>query len=162
MLADEDVELTLFLRDASKLPDAPEGARVVEGDVLDREQLDPAVRAQDIVYANLAGDLDAQAERIVESMATAGVQRLIFVTALGIYDEGSRQVRRVEPPSDRPDAGPVPSGGRHDRGVRTGLHHPSACLAHQRRRGGARRRHRQVPEPVVALESGREQARDGR
>jgi uncharacterized protein YbjT (DUF2867 family) len=44
MLADEDVELTLLLRDASKLADAPESARVVEGDVLDREQLDPAVR----------------------------------------------------------------------------------------------------------------------
>jgi uncharacterized protein YbjT (DUF2867 family) len=87
MLADEDVELTLFLRDASKLSDAPATARVVEGDVLDREQLDVAVRGQDIVYANLAGDLDAQAERIVESMTTAGVQRLIFVTALGIYDE---------------------------------------------------------------------------
>ena len=87
MLADEDVELTLFLRDASKLSDAPETARVVEGDVLDREQLDAALRGQDIVYANLAGDLDAQAERIVESMTTAGVQRLIFVTALGIYDE---------------------------------------------------------------------------
>jgi uncharacterized protein YbjT (DUF2867 family) len=42
MLADEDVELTLLLRDASKLADAPESARVVEGDVLDREQLDPA------------------------------------------------------------------------------------------------------------------------
>ena len=87
MLADEDVELTLFLRDASKLSDAPETARVVEGDVLDREQLDAAVPGQDIVYANLAGDLDAQAARIVESMTTAGVQRLIFVTALGIYDE---------------------------------------------------------------------------
>ena len=87
MLADEDVELTLFLRDASKLSDAPETARVVEGDVLDREQLDAAVPGQDIVYANLAGDLDAQAARIVESMTTAGVQRLIFITALGIYDE---------------------------------------------------------------------------
>ena len=87
VLADEDVELTLFLRDASKLADAPETARVVEGDVLDREQLGAALRGQDIVYANLAGDLDAQAERIVESMTTAGVQRLIFVTALGIYDE---------------------------------------------------------------------------
>jgi uncharacterized protein YbjT (DUF2867 family) len=61
MLADEEVELTLFLRDASSLADAPEGARLVEGDVLDREQLDPAVRGQDIVYANLAGDLDVQA-----------------------------------------------------------------------------------------------------
>src|ERR687895_229099 len=87
MVADEDVELTLFLRDASKLSDAPDTARVAEGDVLDREQLDPAVRGQAIVYANLAGDLGAQAERIVESMTTAGVQRLIFITALGIYDE---------------------------------------------------------------------------
>jgi uncharacterized protein YbjT (DUF2867 family) len=87
MLADADVELTLFLRDAGKLADAPGSARVVEGDVLDREQLDPAVRGQDIVYANLAGDLDVQAARIVESMTTAGVGRLIFITALGIYDE---------------------------------------------------------------------------
>ena len=98
MLADEDVELTLFLRDASKLADAPETARVVEGDVLDREQLDAAVRGQDIVYANLAGDLDAQAERIVEAMTTAGVQRLIFVTALGIYDEVSYEVTQKDEP----------------------------------------------------------------
>jgi uncharacterized protein YbjT (DUF2867 family) len=87
MLADQNIELTLFLRDASKLADTPDGARVVEGDVLDREQLDPAVRGQDIVYANLAGDLEDQAARIVESMTAAGAQRLIFITALGIYDE---------------------------------------------------------------------------
>jgi hypothetical protein len=45
----------------------------VEGDVLDPERLDPAVRGQDVVYANLAGDLDVQAARIVESMTAAGV-----------------------------------------------------------------------------------------
>jgi uncharacterized protein YbjT (DUF2867 family) len=87
MLADEDVELTLLLRDASKLAEAPESARVVEGDVVDREQLDPAVRGQDVVYANLAGELDTQATRIVESMTAASVQRLVFITALGIYNE---------------------------------------------------------------------------
>jgi uncharacterized protein YbjT (DUF2867 family) len=87
MLAGEDVELRLLLRDASKLADAPEGARVVEGDVLDRDELDAAARGEDVVYANLAGDLDVQAARIVESMTTAGVGRLIFITALGIYDE---------------------------------------------------------------------------
>lgn len=87
MLADEDVELTLFLRDASKLVDAPGAAQVVEGDVLDRDRLDSAIRGQHIVYANLAGDLDRQALTIVESMAAEGVQRLIFITALGIYDE---------------------------------------------------------------------------
>jgi uncharacterized protein YbjT (DUF2867 family) len=87
MLADKDTELTLMLRDPGKLADPPGHARVVQGDVLDREQLDPAVRGQDIVYANLAGDLDAQAAGIVESMTAARVQRLIFITSLGIYDE---------------------------------------------------------------------------
>lgn len=87
MLADEDLELTLLLRDASKLAQVPDGARVVEGDVLDRKQLDPAVRGQDIVYANLAGDLEDQARKVVESMSAAGVQRLVFITSLGIYDE---------------------------------------------------------------------------
>lgn len=102
MLADEDVELTLLARDTSKLAHVPDNARVVQGDVLDREQLDPAVRGQDIVYANLAGDLGAQAERIVESMTAAGVGRLIFVTALGIYDEvpgafGAWNNRQIDP-----------------------------------------------------------------
>lgn len=87
MLAGQDIGLTLLLRDAGKLADPPAAARVVEGDVLDREQLDPAVRGQDIVYANLAGDLDVQAARIVESMRAAGVPRLIFISALGIYGE---------------------------------------------------------------------------
>jgi uncharacterized protein YbjT (DUF2867 family) len=87
MLAGQDIELTLLLRDAGKPAEPPADARVVEGDVLDREQLDPAVRGQDIVYANLAGDLDVQAARIVESMTAAGVPRLIFINALGIYDE---------------------------------------------------------------------------
>jgi uncharacterized protein YbjT (DUF2867 family) len=87
ILSDQDVELTLFLRDAGKLAGAPRSARLVEGDVLDREQLDPAVRGQAVVYASLAGELDAQAARIVESMTAAGVQRLVFITSLGIYDE---------------------------------------------------------------------------
>jgi uncharacterized protein YbjT (DUF2867 family) len=39
------------------------------------------------VYANLAGDVDRQAKAIVRSMDAAGVQRLVFITSLGIYDE---------------------------------------------------------------------------
>lgn len=87
MLASDDVDLTLFARDATKLGGIPEHARVVRGDVLDREKLDAAVAGQDVVYANLAGELDKQAKRIVQSMTGSGVARLIFVTALGIYDE---------------------------------------------------------------------------
>lgn len=82
-----DVEQTLVVRDAGRLSETPENARVVEGDVLDRDVLDDAIRGQDIVYANLAGELDEQAHAIVASMDAAGVGRLVFVTALGIYDE---------------------------------------------------------------------------
>jgi nucleoside-diphosphate-sugar epimerase len=40
------------------------------------------------VYANLSGDdIDLQARNIVEAMSAAGVERLVFVTSLGIYDE---------------------------------------------------------------------------
>jgi len=87
MLADTDDELTLFLRERRKLDSVPDGARVVKGDVLDTDTLDAAVQGHDIVYANLAGDIDRQAQAIVRSMEAAGVRRLIFITSLGIYDE---------------------------------------------------------------------------
>ena len=46
------------------------------------------LKGQDIVYANLTGgDLDAQADSVIASMQAMGVKRLIFVLALGIYDE---------------------------------------------------------------------------
>lgn len=90
MLANHpEVELTLFLRDASKLPAERDlrNSRTVQGDVLNREQLNRVMAGQDVVYANLAGDVDQQAERIVASMHAAKVKRLIFVNSLGIYDE---------------------------------------------------------------------------
>ncbi|MFJ9765657.1 NAD(P)H-binding protein [Streptomyces erythrochromogenes] len=87
MLGREDVELTLVARERTRLPDVPAGARVIEGDVLDPEVLGQALRGQDVVYANLAGELDKQARAIVAAMGAAGVRRLVFVTALGIYDE---------------------------------------------------------------------------
>jgi uncharacterized protein YbjT (DUF2867 family) len=90
MLSDElDVKLTLFLRHPKKLgSNVPANARVVQGDVLQREQLDRVMSGQDIIYANLTGDdIDKQAKNIVDSMRTVKVQRLIFVASLGIYDE---------------------------------------------------------------------------
>ena len=62
--------------------------QVVQGDVLHKDQLNPAMAGQDIVYANLTGsDIDRQANAIVEAMDKARVKRLIFVASLGIYDE---------------------------------------------------------------------------
>ena len=90
MLANNDnVVLTLFLRHTRKLKaTAQKNSHVVQGDVLNKEQLNHAMAGQDIVYANLSGDdIDLQAKNIVEAMKAAKVERLVFVTSLGIYDE---------------------------------------------------------------------------
>lgn len=87
MLAEQGATLTLFARDKSRIPHVPDGSTVVEGSADDRQALAGAVQGQDVVYANLAGNLDEQARAIVETMEAEGVSRLVFVTALGIYDE---------------------------------------------------------------------------
>lgn len=83
------VEMTLFLRHPAKIKQGtPKNAHVVQGDVLNIEQLKHAMNGQDVVYANLTGeDIDAQAANIVEAMNAVGIKRLIFVASLGIYDE---------------------------------------------------------------------------
>ena len=83
-----NVEQTLLVRDAKKLRgDEPANAKVVIGDVLDKKLLAAVMQGEDVVYANLAGDVDTQTEHILAAMAKTGVKRLIFVNSLGIYDE---------------------------------------------------------------------------
>jgi uncharacterized protein YbjT (DUF2867 family) len=87
-LGTTDAKLTLYLRRASRLknPD-PERVRIVDGDVLDLATLHSAMKGQDVVYANLAGDMKRQAQRIVEAMRASGLRRLIFISSMGIYGE---------------------------------------------------------------------------
>lgn len=89
MLAEQaDVQQTLLVRDAGKLSyELPDNAQLVVGDVLNRGQLADVVKGHDIVYANLAGEIDLQAQSIVAAMMKAKVNRLIFINSLGIYNE---------------------------------------------------------------------------
>lgn len=88
LLEETDAGLTLYLRNASRLGNMDGNrVRVIEGDVLDHLKLKEAISGQDIVYANLAGEVDNMAKVIVEIMKEKGVKRLIFITSLGIYDE---------------------------------------------------------------------------
>jgi len=84
-----DVRLTLYLRRAKRLKAVgpAERVRLVEGDVLDAVTLESAMAGQDVVYANLAGDLAEQAQVIVQAMKKRSVKRLIFVSSMGIYGE---------------------------------------------------------------------------
>jgi uncharacterized protein YbjT (DUF2867 family) len=102
-LRDTDVTLTLFLRRARRLSN-PDSKRVtiVEGDVLDRATLEPEMKGQDVVYANLAGAMKQQAEHIVAAMHATGVARLLFISSMGIYDEvpGERYRSVLDPYRD--------------------------------------------------------------
>lgn len=80
--------LRLFLRDANRLPDyASDRIRVREGDATNFEAMDRAMEDVDIVFAALSGNLAESAQTIVDAMQKNNVQRLIFVTSLGIYNE---------------------------------------------------------------------------
>jgi uncharacterized protein YbjT (DUF2867 family) len=88
LLDDPAVALTLYLRRAGRLKNtAPDRVKIVDGDVLDGATLRNAMKDQDVVYANLAGDMAAQARIIVDAMHGAGLKRLIFVSSMGIYGE---------------------------------------------------------------------------
>lgn len=88
LLKNPDIQLTLFLRNAGRLSHLGSNqVRIIEGDVLDPKTLKEAIHDQDVVYANLDGEMDKEAANIVKTMGETGVERLIFITTLGIYDE---------------------------------------------------------------------------
>ena len=88
-----DINLTLFLRNKSRLRNGNiSRCRVIEGNVLDFQSLKKAIEGQDIVYANLAGELETMAKNVVKAMEETGVKRLIFSSSIGIYDIPLRPV----------------------------------------------------------------------
>jgi uncharacterized protein YbjT (DUF2867 family) len=99
-----DTRLTLYLRRAQRLSNADPGrVRIIEGDVLDIETLKSAIiDGQDVVYANLAGDMARQARVIIDAMHATGLKRLIFISSMGIYGEvpGERYRSILDPYRD--------------------------------------------------------------
>jgi uncharacterized protein YbjT (DUF2867 family) len=99
-----DIRLTLYLRRAQRLSNADPGrVRIIEGDVLDIETLKSAIiDGQDVVYANLAGDMARQARVIIDAMHATGLKRLVFISSMGIYGEvpGERYRSILDPYRD--------------------------------------------------------------
>jgi uncharacterized protein YbjT (DUF2867 family) len=81
-------ELTLFSRRPERLKPIDSTREVaVSGDVMNAADLDKVISGQDVVFASLTGNLGEMAKAIVESMKRVGVNRLIFITSMGIYNE---------------------------------------------------------------------------
>jgi uncharacterized protein YbjT (DUF2867 family) len=93
LVKENDIKLALFLRNKSRLRNNDVSkCRIIEGDALNINQLKDAIKGQDIVYANLAGDLEAMATNIVKAMQETEIKRIIAISSIGIYDEPLRPV----------------------------------------------------------------------
>ncbi|MDR3715590.1 MAG: NAD(P)H-binding protein [Puia sp.] len=93
LLGRSAIQLTLFVRNARRLrKKIPSEVRVVEGDALHYDELHGAIAGQDMVYINLAGDLEAMVKNVVRVMRETGVRRVILISSIGIYDKPLRPV----------------------------------------------------------------------
>jgi uncharacterized protein YbjT (DUF2867 family) len=79
------VHLTLLARNKNNIANDTADTTVLEADVMDFTKLKKAVESQDIVYINLAGNLEAMAKNIVKAMQESGVKRVIAISSIGIY-----------------------------------------------------------------------------
>lgn len=88
LLSDTDCHLTLFSRHAKDFYTDTERVTAINGDAENLEELKSVMRGQDVVYCAISGDaLPKIAENIVAAMKESEVQRLIFMGAVGIYNE---------------------------------------------------------------------------
>lgn len=88
LIANPDLRLTLVARRPQALQHLNnERIQVVAADILQPQALLPLMQGQDLVYANLAGELVAMADNVINAMRAAKVKRLIWVSSMGIYGE---------------------------------------------------------------------------
>ncbi|WBV53874.1 NAD(P)H-binding protein [Chryseobacterium gambrini] len=86
-----DVQLTLFARNTISLSQR-NNVKVMQGDAMNYNDVKNAVAGQDIVYVNLAGNLEAMAENVIKAMAETDVKRIIAISSIGIYDTPLKSV----------------------------------------------------------------------
>lgn len=85
---DKESKLTLFSRHASSIYTSSENITVIDGDALSLHDLKEAMKGIDVVYCSIwANELPQVAINLVSVMLESKVSRLIFMGAVGIYNE---------------------------------------------------------------------------
>ena len=87
-----DVQLTLLARNKNRITNETTHCTVIEANVMDFNKLKIAISGQDIVYVNLAGDLESMTKNIVKAMQETGIKRIIAISSIGIYETPLKSV----------------------------------------------------------------------
>lgn len=88
LLSETDCRLTLFARHAEAMYTSTDRISVINGDAENIAELKAVMPGQDVVYCAISGDALPQiTANIVTAMNEVGLERLIFMGAVGIYNE---------------------------------------------------------------------------
>jgi uncharacterized protein YbjT (DUF2867 family) len=87
LLNTTDAQLKLVSRHAASLSVDATREEAVNLNVMDTAALTQALNGVDAVFAAVSGDMADMARSIVAAMTAAGVQRVVFISSMGIYDE---------------------------------------------------------------------------
>ena len=88
LLSDTDYHITLFARHAEDMFSDSPRTTVANGDAENIEDLKKAMQGQNVVYCAISGEaLPKIAKNIVAVMSECDTKRLIFMGAVGIYNE---------------------------------------------------------------------------
>jgi uncharacterized protein YbjT (DUF2867 family) len=89
----KNAEVTLFVRNKSRLSSKiAKDHKVIEGDAMKYESVKNAIIGHDIVYVNLAGNLEVMGKNIVNAMKETRVKRIIAISSIGIYEKPLKSV----------------------------------------------------------------------
>ena len=102
----EDVELSVFVRNPEKFGDMDmTGVHIITGDALNADDVKQAMNGQDILLCSLDGDVLTMAKNIVAALEETPVQRIIWITGMGIHHEitGLRGVMLNQLAKQRPE-----------------------------------------------------------
>lgn len=87
-LQDTENHLTLFSRHAKSIYSDTSQVTVVDGDALSLIDLKNVMAGIDVVYCAISGEMLPQiAKNLVSVMGSTGISRLLFMGAVGIYNE---------------------------------------------------------------------------
>lgn len=86
-----DVQLTLFLRNSSRLDSLKnnENVAIIDGDITDYNTVATAMQGQDLVYIAMVDHTDDNVitKNVLKAMKENNVQRIIEPSLLGLYNE---------------------------------------------------------------------------
>ncbi|MBS4914316.1 MAG: NAD(P)H-binding protein [Veillonella sp.] len=87
LLERTDWELVLFSRQAGRIAVDDSRETAISGNVYNEAELVDAMEDVTAVVVALTGDLGAMAKAIVGAMKKVGLERIIFISSMGIYNE---------------------------------------------------------------------------